>query len=576
MTTLLLILALQTAPAPRDARAAAVGTASLSGTVVSADAEARPVRRARVTCSASELTAGLTTITDDRGRFTFARLPAGRYTIAVTRDAWVATAYGARGASRIGSAIPLGDGQKADVVVRMTRGAVITGMLLDESGQPSVNTSVYAMRNTMQNGERRFLTFGTTGTTDDRGIYRVYGLPPGDYIVGAAGRAGAAALQGAELRLTTDLDVHHATTAGPLAPAPPERGVAFSSTYFPGTPISTQASVVTLRAGEERDGIDFALQLMPTARIEGTVSLPDGGPPSSAQLTLLASGQTAFPGIIFDGMRTTRVAGDGTFSISGVAPGHYTLLARATTPQILWAVADLSVDGERITGLSLSLQPGMTVAGQVRFDGTLIARPADPSSIRVMLQPVQSQGSVTMSPNGVSPDVSGRFTIAGVTPGRYRLTASAPGAGRPGGWMLRSAIVNGQDTLDVPLVLQPNQSIADAVVTFSDRPSQLTGALQNAAGGAAPEYTVILFPADQSLWMPQARRIQGVRPSADGAYAFRNLAPGTYLVAAADDVESGEWFDPAVLQRLTPTAIRITIAEGEQKIQDIRVGASGS
>jgi hypothetical protein len=142
--------------------------------------------------------------------------------------------------------------------------------------------------------------------------------------------------------------------------------------------------------------------------------------------------------------------------------------------------------------------------------------------------------------------------------------------------MLRSAVVSGQDTLDLPFVLQPNQAVADAAITFSDHPAQLTGAVLNGAGVAAPEYTVILFPVEQSLWLPQARRIQGVRPSADGAYIFRNLPAGSYLVVAADDVETGEWFDPAVLQRLAPAAVRITIADGEQKVQDLRVGAGGS
>ena len=576
MTALALILLIQTTAAPRDTRAAAIGTGVLSGTVLSADGDARPVRRARVTCSASELTAPLSAITDDRGRFSFLRLPAGRYAIGITRDAWVPTAFGARAAARTGTAIPLAEGQHAEIVVRMMRGAVITGVLLDESGQPAVNTTVRAMRNTMQNGDRRFVTFGTSATTDDRGVYRIYGLPPGDYIVGAAGRAGAAATQGAELRLTTDLDVHHATTAGPLVPAPPDRSVAFASTYFPGTPISTQASLVTLRAGEERDGIDFALQLVPTTRIDGTVSMPDGSAlPSSAQLTLVAGGQTAFPGIPFDGLRTTRVASDGSFSISGVAPGQYTLLARAATPQILWASAEIAVDGERVTGLSLSLQPGMTVAGRVAFDGARLARPPNLSAVRVTLQPVQSQGSVAMSPNPVFADANGRFTIAGVTPGRYRLTATLPGRPGQGPWSLRSAIVNGQDTLDLPFLLQPNQIVSDALVSFSDRAAQLTGSVLNAAGVAVPESTVILFPADPALWMPQARRIQGVRPSADGSYAFRNLPAGAYLVIGRDDVEPGEWFDPALLQRLAPLAVRITLTDDEQKIQDLRVGTGG-
>jgi len=85
----------------------------------------------------------------------------------------------------------------------------------------------------------------------------------------------------------------------------------------------------------------------------------------------------------------------------------------------------------------------------------------------------------------------------------------------------------------------------------------------------------VLFPTTSALWLPQSRRIQGVRPAADGAFTFPGLPPGDYLLAAIDDVEPGEWFDPAFLQRLLPTAMKLTIAEGEQKVQDIRLGAGG-
>ena len=82
----------------------------------------------------------------------------------------------------------------------------------------------------------------------------------------------------------------------------------------------------------------------------------------------------------------------------------------------------------------------------------------------------------------------------------------------------------------------------------------------------------MVFSADQVLWAPQSRRIQAVRPGADGAYLIPNLPAGNYLLAAVDDVEPGEWFDPAFLQRLAPSAIRLAIADGEQKTQDIRAG----
>lgn len=551
----------------REARPNARGTAAISGIVVSDEPEPRPVRRVRVTCNGPDFAA--TAISDDRGRFVFAGLKPGRYTIAGAKDAWVPSAYGAKRPLRPGSAVPVAEGQTVPIMLRMLRGAVITGVLLDHNNQPAANTSVNARRYAMQSGVRR-LTSAGSALTDDRGVYRIYGLAPGDYLVGAAPRVTGIDSAGSELRLIDQRG---------------ERTVALSPTYFPGSPVATQAAAVTLRAGEERDGIDFALQLVPTARIEGTVTSVDGAPaPPGTEVSLIASTQTTFPGMSFAGIRSTRVSSDGVFRFADVSPGAYTILARGSAaetavmrpgvPAITWATTEISVDGESITGLALGLQPAMMLTGQLKFDATRL-KPAAVKSIQVGLQPVQSGTTVNFAPSGAMLDDEGHFLIGGIIPGTYRVTVSLPGLGRPGNWYLRSAIVKGQDTADVPVTIAPNELIHGALVTLSDRPAQLSGTVQNTAGGAANEYTVILFPADASLWLPQSRRVQGIRPSADGAFTFRGLPPGDYLLAAIDDVEPNEWFDPGLLRRLVATAMKIAVAEGEEKVQDIRLSGGG-
>ena len=554
--------------APREMVTPPRAAAVLSGTVVTDDIEARPVRHARVTCSSPQLRSDITTVTDDRGRFTFAALPAGRYTIRTTKAGWVATMYGAKRPLRPGVPIALADGETVEIVARLPRGAVITGTVLDENGQPSVNTAVRAMRFTMQDGEGRLLTFGASGTTDDRGVYRIYGLPAGEYIVGTAARSTSPAPAGAPVRLTSERDVQHAKTAAAGVPPPPPRGIAFTSTFFPGTPFAAQASRISLGAGEERDGIDFALQLVVTARVEGSVFSPDGVIPPGTQVTLLASGDTAFPDVPFDGLRTARPGADGTFSFTGVSPGEYTLLARSPSP-IRWASTTILVDGEQVSGLSLALQSGLTLPGSVSFDGDRAGRAPDMRSIRVVLRPVQREGTVSIAPPDATPDADGRFRLDGIMPGRYVLQASFPGANRPGGWHLRAAAIGRQDTLDVPFVLQPGAQIPEAAILFTDGSSTVTGTLQHISTGAPPDYTIVLFPADQSLWIAKSRRIRGLSPSAEGAFAFRDLPAGDYLIAVADDVEAGEWFDPAFLQRIAPGAIRVTIGEKEQRIVNL-------
>ena len=116
--------------------------------------------------------------------------------------------------------------------------------------------------------------------------------------------------------------------------------------------------------------------------------------------------------------------------------------------------------------------------------------------------------------------------------------------------------------------------INGVVVTFTDRPADLSGTIQDANGQPAPEYFVVVFSADKTFWTAQSRRIQAKRPGSDGQFNFANLAPGDYLVGAVTDVEQGEWFDPAFLTQLAPAAIPVTIAEGERKRQDIRLGST--
>jgi hypothetical protein len=129
---------------------------------------------------------------------------------------------------------------------------------------------------------------------------------------------------------------------------------------------------------------------------------------------------------------------------------------------------------------------------------------------------------------------------------------------------------NGRDAVDTGVVVKPGENV-DLVVTFTDRPAEITGVLQDSAGRPAPAFFIVIFPADRALWIPGSPRLGAVRPGTDGRYSRTALPPGEYYLAALTDVEDREWNDPAFLEALVPSAIRVTVGEGERKIQNIQV-----
>jgi len=598
---------------PRDPRrpgaTVAVGTASVTGTVV-VTGSGQPARKARVTLSGGELRGTLTRTTDDQGRFAFAALPAGRYSLSVSKASHVSTTYGQHrpGSGRPGTPIQLADGQHFEAQLQLPRGGAITGTVVDEHAEATPGIQLRALRYVMQSGQRTLQPAGS-GTTDDRGIFRIFGLQPGEYVVCATPRGTV----GTDMdRMRTEMDAmrrraetlaqRDATEARAMLERATfmetqlnvdEQATGYSPVCFPGTPTPANASVVTLGLGEERGGVDFQLQLVPLARIEGSVMNPMGAPLQNVQVSLMTAGDVSS-----FGTRTARPDAEGGFRMSGVPPGQYTLVARATVrppartaaqaqagraPEMpagrtaaeqvrLWSMMDVSIDGRNLTNVLLSLQPGMTVTGQIVFDGATQQPPSDLTRARVTLMPFNPAPAlrtvVTSAAGRV--DAAGRFTIPNVVPGRYRLSGSSGASG----WFVESAVVAGQDTVDFPVEIRANQNVTGASITFTDRQTAFTGAVVNERNEPVSAYTIVVYAADPRYWTGLSRRIQTARPGTDGRFTFRNLPPGDYRLATVFDPEPGAWLDPAYLQQLDSSATRLSLTAGEQKVQDIRVSGA--
>lgn len=538
------------------------GTASLSGQVVALDT-GRALRRARVTISAPELPDGRAVMTDADGRFTIPSLPAGRYTLTASRSGFVSLAYGAHRPGRTGQPYQLRDGEQArGITIFLPRGSVVTGHIFDEDGEPLLGAAVRAMRFAYAQGERR-LTPAGSGTTDDRGEYRIYGLQPGTYYVAAMlNQPTAVTAMVVEGRVVTD--------GLSFAGMPGEGGgqqitTGFAPTYYPGVTAMADALPVTLGLQTEAGSIDFVLQLVPTARVSGIVTGPDGAPAAGGSVTMSPE-----DGSITAGMFTRYSSGvrqDGSFTIMNVPPGRYVAFARGMERRggtALFAVQPVAVAGSDVSSVNLALTTGLTVSGTVTAEAGA-STPGALSRVRVSLVALSSLPIPTPAPSGVLLD--GSFAITPVVPGSYLVRAS----GLPQGFSLKGAYYGGRDVSDLPLEVRSGQNPDGLSLVISDLVTDLSGAVSDSSDQPALDYTVVAFSSDASNWRPQSRYIQVGRPDANGQFRIRGLPPGDYLVVAVDDVESGEWFDPAFLAAQRRNAVSVDLGEGETKAVQLRL-----
>jgi hypothetical protein len=417
----------------------------------------------------------------------------------------------------------------------LPRGSVITGRVLDEFGEPVADVQVMPIRNQFTAEGRRPMPSGRISTSNDIGEFRLFGLAPGQYYVSAT-------VRGASFGTDTSED-----RSG------------YAPTYYPGAPTIADAQPLTIGAGETLSDITLMLVPTRTARVSGTAVDAQGRP--LKQGSVMATLESV-------GMMMSGAGGpirpDGTFTVSGLAPGDYVL--RAMTPALAAGIqpeivtAKVTVNGEDVVGVRLAPMQPITVSGRLVVDPGAAAS-LKPEAFRFIATP-KTMRPMWMGPARPGDAVHGDLTFQFQTyPGEMIVVT----AGAQPGWMVKAIRLNGTDVTD-GIDFKPGQNVADLEVEITDRIPEISGLVTNAKGEPVTSYAAIFFPQDEERGKAPGRGRSGmVRPDQDGRFKLRTLRPGNYYVAAVEAVENGQWMDPEYLETLRARATRISLGEGETK-----------
>jgi Carboxypeptidase regulatory-like domain len=522
---------------PRDrASPAPNGTAVVRGLVVGADT-GWPLRRARVRLSGPELgPEGRTASTDADGRYEFTDLPAGRFNLSAERSRYLFFRYGQRRPLGPGRSLQVADGQILDVDMSMIRMGVISGRIADDLGDPMTEAAVFVLRTQYFHG-RRQLSVSGTGSTDDDGEYVIGGLPPGTYIVVARTAARWSAEEGGR------------------------QPMGFAPTYFGGTTNAAEARRVIVESGQEAAGTDVALVPGRAVTVSGTAFDSRGQPVKSVQLVQQMLGPGGGSGFTAG---LASISASGTFVVENVAPGDYTLQASAPGEE---ASIPIVIEGAEVQNVSVVTTGGWSISGSITTDSGL--PPRFPKA-QLMLEGLRLTAFTGFS---VFDGVRGRrtinddwtFSVTGIV-GPARLSVVVPD-----GWAVKALLRDGRDVADTPLDPPAGGALSGVQLVLTDRITSLTGQLVDDRGQRILDGTVIVFPADSTMWFEYSRRVRVVSPDQRGTYRIKGLPPGDYLAIAMDDVERGAWDDPKYLGSLRDRAQKVRLEDGASRTLPLKL-----
>jgi protocatechuate 3,4-dioxygenase beta subunit len=442
------------------------------------------------------------TTTDDDGKYQLTELAAGQFTVMPLAKAFVVGTSGAY--KQPGQSITVAEGETITKIdFDLVRGGVITGRITDTDGRPVIGELVHVVAKDAPDVGRPVTPFdGSRNKTDDRGIYRVYGLSPGNYKVsiGQTAAAGGVSIMGMG-------------------------GSQYTKTFYPGVADEAKAMLLEINEGTEVTNIDLVASKSGRGfSVSGRVVDADSGQPVPSVYVVHSSlneGTQQLGGMNFSGSQTDA---NGKFRLENVQPGHYAayMLATGEASTSYSDQTPFDVSDTDVSGVEIKVRRGATISGVAVIENNF--DPAVASSLQTVSLFAFSAtkgGAPSFSRSQINAD--GKFSFSGLAPGKVQINVVGFPTPPKGLTLVRTEVdgVEQREGIEV----NAGSKITGVRLVFAYGAGSISGEVK-AEGGTLPAGVTLQVVIRSASGGRQSGSVD-----ARGHFVVENVPPGAYEVS---------------------------------------------
>lgn len=504
-------------------------------------------------------------LTDAEGRYRVNNLPEGKYEAHVSLGAYVREKPSPNGS--LTESFSLNEGESRDNVdFALVRGGVITGRVTDADGRPLIEKAVSLQsvdeqgRKVMARGSENPINMlmGLEGSqTDDRGVYRIFGLRAGRYMVSAGGES----------------DVFTGAAGS------------YPRTWHPDAVDENQAKVIEVTSGGEVTGVDIRLgAAKKTYEALGRVVDDETGKPIAGAGVICIRVKAADEGAAVDGVGFGGFGGNaktdeqGNFRLAGLAPGQYQLNL-ADYESFLTGGGNYYSDGAKfeiqggdVAGVEIRAKSGATISGVAVIEDadqsvksslsqTMLMAHSMPASAPPSPDEAGEHVGFAMAPVASRIGIDGAFRLKGVRPGKVTIQAFSV----TGGALKIARIERGGVEMTDGIVVTGREDITGVRIVFGTGSGKIRGQVQ-VTGGALPDGLRMIVTARSE------KNVVGFDSSAGyaevdskGRFVIEGLLPGEYELILSAQPEINPNSPPQPVQNVpAPVTQKVVVTKGQE------------